>query len=737
MPAKKPAKGKAPAVEFSNPPAEETSTPQKRAPKVAGNTKKLPKPSWMSSEDEAALDAKFGSKKSAVEPEKQTVLPSEDWEVFTPKAGSEEAYSTSTPKTPTINYTPGDLGRKYGAQNVRPSTEKINPDAGRRNWASRTHQEMYGPAGSVQSQEVSFAPRQVGSSISFGEDENKKPFVLPGEPVMGKELYAIPGRTITSPYNTPEQDRNRAHLIRQQLRASGGQSSAPRPDFVQGPSELDNLNLAPTMVAGKRTLVDTSLSDDEVAKKIDNTIPTPLKREEYHRLYPASTNGDPHLIYSDSRNATRPSPMESTLLGQVPGRGIDRTATYSESSNPEERYQQYLAVKKSMYKPPVEPGNKGMYTPPKLIIPHSITSSGHRVLKASPLLRADLSYHPGGTSIPEDFAGKAAVEDARIDAAMYERATAPLARRLGASTDPTGQDFTGGEVKIDLNAQKGQKVVSDNSLPRGHEHQTFDDGSVDITPVKRSGLVDTSETRTFSPNEADITADEYSPATTSTKSSTGLRTGSALVHNIGGVEVIAHNKRTVHYRRVNNNGVPGIVKVGVEEHPGTFYQHPTTGQTQQTFDSPSAMSDDRSAIQKHGSALYDLYGPKRSNFSASTQEKINWSQSKLPTVINSVRNGDTEGTMAELNKNPDSIHDMFNEHFRVVPQKLAAYKKLVKEGTIAPVNIPKKIDFNKSTSGPTKAFSKITGNFEPISQKNAKERKVLDEQAQNKPVEEE
>jgi hypothetical protein len=44
--------------------------------------------------------------------------------------------------------------------------------------------------------------------------------------------------------------------------------------------------------------------------------------------------------------------------------------------------------------------------------------------------------------------------------------------------------------------------------------------------------------------------------------------------------------------------------------------------------------------------------------------------------------------MAELKQNPDAIHDLFNDHFVVGPQKEKAYKKAVKAGILPHIDSP-------------------------------------------------
>jgi len=546
MAAKKPAKGKAPSVAFSNAPA---ATPKKRAPKVAGGADRMAPPNWMSPEDAAALDKKFGSNLRSVEAEKQVALPGPEWELFTPKSVEESEPRAEVPKN--VDYTPGELGRKYALINRR-STQKINTEAARRNSRVINDAEMYGPAGYSASQEVSFEPRQVASSLSFGEDKGGKPFVNrmeSGKPIMGEQLYAVPGKINQEPFYTPEQNRNRAHLEKQARRTTGRIYGYPYP---------------------------TAMTSDE---------------------------------YLDSR-MRKPTPAE-----------------------------------------------------------------------LAPPVKSDLS---------------------------------------GGTTD---------ELKLDTNARKPNVARPDalstmlkTALPTGHKYEVYDDHSVKVAPT--NGGRELSEGRLFSPNEQDIKAENFEPT--------------KLSHLVSGQYVPAHNKVTTHYRRTNNNGVPGVIKSGEETHPGTFYKHPETGEIHQTFDSPVEAPDTRNAVEKHGSALYDMYGPKKKDpyFSVPSSIKQNWAQSKLREVAGSTHGGDVEALKTQLKSNPDSIHDMFNEHFRVVPQKLAAYRKLVKAGEIAPVNIPKRLNLNEEIDNPTKAFSKVTGNFELTSQIGAKERKVLDEQARSKPVEE-
>jgi len=473
MAAKKPAKGKAPKVEFSN---ASDAVPKKRAPKVPGGSKKVAPPTWMSSEDAEALDKKFGSG-AGVEPEKQVQLPGPEWELFTPKSVQESEPRAEVPKT--LDYTPGELGRKYAMINMR-STEKINKPAARRNWEAKRNTEMYGPAGYSESQEVSFEPRQVASTLSIGVDEDNKPFVNrmeSGKPIM-EGLTAVPGRATSTPYYTPEQDRNRAHLAKQLSRALGTNVTAAR------------------------------------------------QRE-----------------------------------------GIEL---------------------------------------------------GGPIIKTTG--RADLST----------FAG--------------ERQVAPL---IGPKT-----------YKQSL----GEPLS--NSSPTGANDRAL------------------------------LKVSKENAATWRQLKIAKLREGAP--QPVDGYEVSVSD--------LENDTTP----------------------------------DTRDAVQKHGKELYDKYGPKvkDQSLSPSTQQKINWAQSKLREVAGTTHNGDVEAAMNDLKSNPDSIHDMFNEHFRVVPQKLAAYRKLVKAGEIAPVTIPKRIGLNAGTETPTRAFSKVTGNFELTSQMGAKERKILEEQAQAKPLEE-
>jgi hypothetical protein len=151
--------------------------------------------------------------------------------------------STANPVVSTedgkITYSPSDLARKYSISNrLAQNTQEVVPgrkSAGRNN--------LYAPSGTIESQEVSFAPRQVASKINVVPEQKDArtgevipPFVTRGEPVMSKEVYAIPGERKSQPYFTPEQINNRSQLVKQQqqaIAATSSQSTSTSDDYLE------------------------------------------------------------------------------------------------------------------------------------------------------------------------------------------------------------------------------------------------------------------------------------------------------------------------------------------------------------------------------------------------------------------------------------------------------------------------------------------------------------------------
>jgi hypothetical protein len=136
------------------------------------------------------------------------------------------AVDLQTTEAGNISYTPSDLSRKFAMQNNRAKeTGAVVPTRTFRGRRDAAFNSAFGTSGTVESQEVSFAPRQVASKINIVPEQKDRrtgevvpPFVTRGEPVMSKEVYAIPGRRVSTPYIAPQQSANRTELSK--LRAA-------------------------------------------------------------------------------------------------------------------------------------------------------------------------------------------------------------------------------------------------------------------------------------------------------------------------------------------------------------------------------------------------------------------------------------------------------------------------------------------------------------------------------------
>jgi hypothetical protein len=254
------------------------------------------------------------------------------------------------------------------------------------------------------------------------------------------------------------------------------------------------------------------------------------------------------------------------------------------------------------------------------------------------------------------------------------------------------------------------RFARDRALPHRNALDIASDGTVTVTPVKSApGAPEvgyTDKAKSFAPNETNITADEYRPV------------AGGLGHMVDGQHLSAFTKHTVHYRKTNNNGVAGLLKIGENQHSGTFYTDPD-GKVVQTNSKP--VDVEYSPIEMHHTELYRKYGQTHAakiskkygkpvlknadgtplnatqsaaairNSIAGTTDSLNWARETLPKAIQSSRNGDVAGTMATLKADPDSIHELFNDHFVVGPQKEAAYKKAVKAGILPHIDSPDKL----------------------------------------------
>ena len=237
------------------------------------------------------------------------------------------------------------------------------------------------------------------------------------------------------------------------------------------------------------------------------------------------------------------------------------------------------------------------------------------------------------------------------------------------------------------------RLGRDRALPHRNALDIKSDGTVTVTPVKSAPgapeLAYTDKTKSFAPNESNITADEYRPVP------------GGLGHMVDGEHISAYTKHTSQYVRSNNNGVAGLLKTGETQHPGTFYTHPETQEVIKTNAKP--VEKQYSALEVHHSALYAKYGQKDarritgssaapSRYSISgTTDSYNWARKTLPEAINSSRGGDVQGTMAELKSDPNSIHKLFEDHFVIGPQKERAYQKAVKDGIVAYIPKPSEL----------------------------------------------
>jgi len=136
------------------------------------------------------------------------------------------AVDLQTTEAGDISYTPSDLSRKFAMRNTQAQqTGAVVPTRTFRGRRDAAFNSAFGTSGSVESQEVSFAPRQVASKINIvpEQKDTRTGEIIPasvqrGEPVMSKEVYAIPGRRVSTPYSTPQQVANRTELSR--LRAA-------------------------------------------------------------------------------------------------------------------------------------------------------------------------------------------------------------------------------------------------------------------------------------------------------------------------------------------------------------------------------------------------------------------------------------------------------------------------------------------------------------------------------------
>lgn len=280
------------------------------------------------------------------------------------------------------------------------------------------------------------------------------------------------------------------------------------------------------------------------------------------------------------------------------------------------------------------------------------------------------------------------------------------------------EDSNSGNARLSTAGQQKQArevarpyVAAARALPQRNALDIKPDGTVTVTPVQSApgapAELNEQSTKSFAPNETNITAEEY------------RRNPEGLGHMVEGQHVSAFTKHTIHYRKTNNNGVAGLIKIGENQHSGTFYTHPETGEVVQTNAKPVAAQ--YSAIELHHAELYRKHGQAHAaqiskkygkpvfknadgtplniaenakairNSIAGTTDSLNWARETLPKAIQSSRNGDVAGTMATLKADPDSIHELFHDHFVVGPQKEAAYKKAVKAGILPHIDSPDKL----------------------------------------------
>ena len=560
MPAKKPAKGPAPAVEFSAAPAEKKT----RGPRTGTKNQPMATPIMDSSDENASK--LIQAKREAEEKARLENIDSSQWEPLKPE---ESDIAPAAAASPSTRFNPTDLARRLGVLNKNLlNNEKAVPKPGRAAAAAArvADKEKYGPAGVVQSQNVSFEPRQIASSISLGTDEEGKPFVNrmeSGKPIMGG-LSAVPGEQKTEPYFTPKQINNRSQLAKQQEKARIAASG------------------------GRRTV----MSSDE---------------------------------YLLSRMT---QPTEADLLP------------------------------------------------------------------------------PAVKSTPE------------------------LTKQVNSNVTVTRPEANIGQDALD-------RVGVDDALPHRHgvEHNEIT-GEVRLTPIKQSNngtqFPINRETKTFGPNQ-EVSADSFRPVP-------------GKYHYIAGESVRAHTKTTDTWKRTNNNGKFGVVKGSSVDSIGTFYKHPETGQIIQTFDKPTDWrpsandvaqakeyyanhkeimgGDDvempvlprsilaaheaaenptgyNTAIEKHHVELFKKYNFKKfsgedrpeKELAASNYAKENPEESKKWVADNlhqaiSDSGEDHLSTMGDLEKHPDQIHSIFNEHFVVKPQRERDYKNAVKRGLVPKRVVP-------------------------------------------------
>ena len=252
------------------------------------------------------------------------------------------------------------------------------------------------------------------------------------------------------------------------------------------------------------------------------------------------------------------------------------------------------------------------------------------------------------------------------------------------------------------------EIAVGRALPQRNALDIKSDGTVTVTPVQSAPgspeVLNEQSTKSFAPNETNITSEEY------------RRHPEGLGHMVDGQHASAFTKHTVHYRRTNNNGVAGLLKIGENQHSGTFYTHPETGEVVQTNAKP--VPAQYSAIELHHAELYRKHGQAHAaqisqkygkpvfknadgtplnaaqnakairNSIAGTTDSLNWARETLPKAIQSSRNGDVAGTMAALKADPDSIHELFHDHFYVAPAKEKAYTKAVKAGVLPHIDPP-------------------------------------------------
>jgi hypothetical protein len=223
------------------------------------------------------------------------------------------------------------------------------------------------------------------------------------------------------------------------------------------------------------------------------------------------------------------------------------------------------------------------------------------------------------------------------------------------------------------------------AMPHSHKVELKSDGSAVVTPVSTSpGLpapVEMPQNATTIPANKPITAEHYED--------TGKE------HVVNGQRVFAYNKIITPYSRTNNNGVGGLLRGAPQVAPGTFYRHPDTGEIVQTFEQPQEQK--QSAVEMHHAALFVKYAPsssygnKEDRYRQTGSTSRNWTRDALQKAIKSVRNGDVAGTMRDLEQNPDYIHDLFKEHFQVLPAKRAAYREYLAKQKEDETSVPEKL----------------------------------------------